>query len=197
MHSLSKAKRLEINPVELDLDYHETFRILTNANLSAIRDKYGYVSITVEDPNTGSYLTALHTESVKNIEKIKYQCTDVSVLAGFYLLLKNYALNQNIEYVEWQVPVSDVMPCRFLLGQEFKIFGYVPAWIPSKEHVGMFEDAVVLTWTSGELKTENIKLLPEGYELLDLINMNNDIPQVPLVLPEIERIISQAQIEIV
>ncbi len=197
MHSLPHAKRLEMNPMELDLNYHETFRILTNAKLSAIRDKYGYVSISIEDSETGSYLTALHTESVKNIEKIKYQCSDVSVLAGFYLLLKNYAISQNVEYVEWQIPVSDAMPCKFLLGQDFKIFGYVPAWIPSNNHVRMFEDAVVLTWTSGELKTENIKLLPEGFELLDLINMNNDISQEPLILPEIERIITPTRIEIV
>ena len=197
MHNLPHRKRLEINPLEQNLDYHETFRILTQAKLSAKRDKYGYVSISIKDPKTGSYLTALHTQSVKNIEKIKYQCSDVSVLAGFYLLLKNYAVDNKIEYVEWQVPVSDVMLCKFLLGQNFKIFGYIPAWIPSKRSVGMFEDTVVFSWTSGELKTKNIKLLPEGYELLDMINMNNDISQEPLVLPEIEQIIDLARIEII
>ncbi len=197
LHNLPHAKRLEMNPMELDLNYYETFRILTNAKLSAIRDKYGYVSISVEDPKTGSYLTAIHTESVKNIEKIKYQCSDVSILAGFYLLLKKYAKSQNIEYVEWQVPVSDGMLCKFLIGQEFKILGYVPAWIPSKENAGMCEDAVVFAWILGELKIDDIKLLPEGYELLDLINMNDDIPQEPLVLPEIERIFTPIRIKIV
>ena len=199
MHNLPHERRLEMTPIKFengDLDYHETFRILTKVKLSATRDKYGYVSISIKDPNTGSYLTALHTESVKNIEKIKYHCTDVSVLAGFYLLLKNYAIRQNIEYVEWQVPVSDAMSCKFLFGQNFKIVGYVPAWIPSKEYVGMYEDVVVLTWTSGELKIENIKLLPEGYELLDLIKMNCDIAQDQVVLPEIEEIITPTQIEI-
>ena len=199
-NNLPQNKRLEMNPVKmdnLDIDYHETFRILTNAKLSAKRDEYGYVSISITDSKTGSYLDALHTESVKNIEKIKYQCSDVSVLAGFYLLLKKYAISQNIEYVEWQVPVSDAMLGKFLLGQNFKIFGYIPAWIPSKSSVGMFEDAVVFTWTSRELKTENIKLLPEGYELLDLIGINNDISQKLLVLPEIERIISPERIEII
>ncbi len=195
MHNLPQVIRFEINSVKQNLDYHETFRILTNAKLSAIKDIYGYVSISIEDPKTGSYLKALHTESVKNIEKIKYQCSNVSILAGFYLLLKNYATSQNIEYVEWQVPVSDSMLCKFLFGQNFKIFGYIPAWIPSKDHIGMFEDAVVLTWTSGELITENIKLLPEGFELLDLINMDYDIIQDPIILPEIEQILNLAPIE--
>jgi hypothetical protein len=200
MHNLPHVKRLEMNPIKfdnIDLDYHETFRILTKVKLSATRDKYGYVSISIQDPITGSYLKAFHTESVKNIEKIKYKCSNVSILAGFYLLLKNYAAVQNVEYLEWQVPVSDAMSCRFLFGQNFKIFGYVPAWIPSRTHFGMFEDAVVLTWISGELKTENIKLLEEGFELLNLIEVNNDILQEPLISPEIEKIIIPSQIEIV
>ena len=200
MHNLPQNNDLEIITLaqsKQNLDYHETFRILTNAKLSATRDKYGYVSISIKDPKTGSYISALHTQSVKNIEKIQYQCSDLSILAGFYLLLKNYAMVQNIEYIEWQVPVSEVMACRFLFGQNFKIFGYVPAWIPSKEHVGMFEDGVVLAWTNGELKTEGIKLLQEGFELLDLININDDILQKPLILPEIEQIITPTQIEIV
>ena len=61
----------------------------------------------------------------------------------------------------------------------------------------MFEDAVVFTWVSGELKIKNIKLLPEGFALLDLINTNYNIPQDPLILPEIEKIITPTQIEIV
>nr|WP_147664605.1 hypothetical protein [Candidatus Prometheoarchaeum syntrophicum]QEE17721.1 hypothetical protein DSAG12_03559 [Candidatus Prometheoarchaeum syntrophicum] len=200
MHNLPHAKRLEMIPLQLeteDLDYHETFRILTKVKLSATRDKYGYVALSIKDPQTGSFLTALHTESVKNIEKIKYHCTDVSVLAGFYLLLKNYSLRQKVEYVEWQVPVSDVVACKFLFGQNFTIMGYIPAWIPSWERVLMFEDAVVFTWTSGDLAIENIKLLPEGEELLDLITMNHDFSQDPLILPEIERIITPTQIEII
>jgi len=197
MHDLPQINRLEMNPIQLDLHYNETFRIITKAKLSAIRDSYGYVSILLEDPKTGSYLTALHTESVKNIEKIKYQCSDVSVLAGFYLLLNKYATDHNIEYIEWQVPVSDKISSKFLLGQNFKILGYVPAWIPSKEHTGMFEDAVVLACITEKLKIENIKLLPEGQELLDMIIKNKKIIQESLILPEIEKIINPAKIKII
>ena len=195
MHNLPHINRLEMIPIELDLNYHETLRIQTKVKLSTTRDSYGYVSISIEDPKTGSYLTALHTESVKNIEKIKFYCSGISILAGFYLLLKKYANDHSIEYIEWQVPVSDSMFCKFLLAQDFKIFGYVPAWIPSKEQTGMFEDAVVLAYITGDLKIENIKLLPEGQALLDLIILNEQIPQEPLVLPEIEKIINPAQIE--
>ncbi|MHA1476518.1 MAG: hypothetical protein ACTSPA_06390 [Promethearchaeota archaeon] len=197
MHDLPQIKRLEMNPIEVDLDNHETFRIITKTKLSAIRGSYGYISISIEDPNTGSYLTALHTESVKNIEKIKYKCSDVSVLAGFYLLLKKYANSHEIEYIEWQVSVSDPLFCKFLLGQNFKILGYVPAWIPSKLHTGMFEDAVVLACITGDLKIKNIQLLPEGQELLDLIIKNKKNHQEPLVLPEFEKIINPTQIEII
>lgn len=89
------------------------------------------------------------------------------------------------------------MSSKFLLGQDFKILGYIPVWIPSKEHTGMFEDAVVLASITGELKIKNIQLLPEGQELLDLIIMNKDIHQEPLILPEIEKIINPTQIEII
>ena len=47
------------------------------------------------------------------------------------------------------ISVSDPLFCKFLLGQNFKILGYVPAWIPSKLHTGMFEDAVVLACITG------------------------------------------------
>ncbi len=196
-NNLPRIKRLEIKQFELDLDleYYEIFRVLNNAKFSAIRDSHGYVSISIEDPKTGSYLKALHTESVKNIEKIKHQCSDSSILAGFYLLLQNYAIYHKIEYVEWQVPVSDAMLCKFLLGQKFKILGYIPAWIQSKEHIGMFNDAVVFAWIPGSFEIENIKLLPEGYQLLDLINSNNNFPQEAFILPEIDGMIIPAQIE--
>ena len=75
--------------------------------------------------------------------------------------------------------------------------GYIPAWIPSKDHAGMFEDAVVLAWIPGEIKIENIQLLPEGQELLDLIITNKVTPQELLVLPEIEKIIGPTSIEII
>ena len=61
----------------------------------------------------------------------------------------------------------------------------------------MFEDAVILACITGELKIENIQLLPEGQELLDLIIMNKDITQKSLLLPEIENIINPAHIEII
>lgn len=197
LHNLPITERLEMNPIELDLDFHETFRVLTNSKLSAVRDKFGYVSISIEDPKTCSFLTALHTESVKNIEKIKYKCSNVSILAGFYSLLKKYANGHEIEYIEWQLPVSDVFSCKFLFGQDFTILGYIPAWIPSKKQADMFEDAVVLAWIPGETEIKNIQLLPEGQELLDLIIANKIVPQTPLVLPEIEKIISPASIEII
>ena len=61
----------------------------------------------------------------------------------------------------------------------------------------MFEDAVVFACITGELKIENIQLLPEGQELLDLIILNKDINQEPLNLPEIEKVINPTQIEII
>ena len=60
----------------------------------------------------------------------------------------------------------------------------------------MCEDTVVFAWISGELIAD-IKLLHEGFELLDLINVINDILLELLILPEIERIIRPTQIEIV
>jgi len=83
------------------------------------------------------------------------------------------------------------------MGSYFKILGYVPAWIPSKLHTGMFEDAVVLACITGDLKIENIQLLPEGQELLDLIIRNKNNNQEPLILPEFEKIINPTQVEII
>ena len=61
----------------------------------------------------------------------------------------------------------------------------------------MFADPIVFAYITGDLKIENIQLLPEGQELLDLIILNNNIPQEPLILPEIEKIINPAQIKII
>ena len=199
MHDLLNAKQLEIDSKKFDntnLDYQETFRIITQIRLLTTRDKYGYVSISIVDPRTSSYLTALHTESVKNIEKIKYNCSDTSVLIGLFLLLMKYADSHEIEYLEWQVSVSEGLFCKFLLEQDFKILGYIPAWIPSKNHTGMFEDAVVLAHIKGELEIKNIQLLPEGHELLDIITMSKLINQEYLILKDTEEIVNPTKIKI-
>ncbi|MHA1583876.1 MAG: hypothetical protein ACTSWL_01355 [Promethearchaeota archaeon] len=157
---------------DIEVDIREVYRVTKNAKSIITKKRFNYYDIEFIDEDTGDYIKALYTPSVKNIEKITYQCSNESILMGLFMLLKNFAKENNVEYIEWQMRASDYVVIDFLLIHDFQVLGYVPAWIPAVNSE-KFEDVVMMGWTHKIPDYDSIKTIEEGYSLLDLILKNN------------------------
>jgi hypothetical protein len=171
VHNLDDVVGVIDNP-ELEVDIYEVDRVTKNATISIKKKRHNYYDIEFTDEHTGSFLKALYTPSVKNIEKITYNCPNESILMGLFMLLKKFAKDRNVEYIEWQIRASDYNLTQFLLIHDFQVQGYVPAWIPTKDQK-KYEDIVMMGWTHKIPNYDSIKTYDEGYSLLDLILSNN------------------------
>ena len=172
VHNLDDIVGVIDNP-EMEVDIAEVYRVTKNAQITITKKQHNYYDIEFADEHTGSFLKALYTPSVKNIEKITYNCPNESVLMGMFLLLKGFAKDRDVEYIEWQIRASDSNLIQFLLVHDFQIQGYVPAWIPCRNDPDKCEDVVMMGWTHKIPNYNSIKTIDEGYDLLDLILSNN------------------------
>ena len=174
---------------DIEVDIREVYRVTKNAKSVITRKRFNYYDIEFTDENTGDFIKALYTPSVRNIEKITYRCSNQSILMGLFMLLKDFAKVKNVEYIEWQIRASDYVVIDFLLIHDFQVLGYVPAWIPAKNS-GKFEDVVMMGWTHKIPDYDSIKTIEEGYSLLDLI-LKNNYPRCELELAMHEVFASQ------
>ena len=157
---------------DIEVDIQEVYRVSRNAKTTIKRKRFDYYDIEFTDEATGDFIKALYTPSVKNIEKITFQCSNESILMGLFMLLKNFAKDKDVEYIEWQMRASDYVVIDFLLIHDFQVLGYVPAWIPAVNSE-KFEDVVMMGWTHKIPDYDSIKTIEEGYSLLNLILKNN------------------------
>ncbi len=139
------------NDNEFIIDPREVLQTMKEINRSYTQDSHGYTHIRLFHQQSGSSLIALHTHSVKNIEKITYQYTNINIMMAFIACLHQYQRNHHIEYIEYCIPVEDTEITQILLTATYKIGGYLPAWIPG---VGgdVFHDAALLFWRAPDVK---------------------------------------------
>ncbi|MHA1672265.1 MAG: hypothetical protein ACTSYI_01430 [Promethearchaeota archaeon] len=177
IHKLDDYVESIDNP-DFEVDIQEVYRVTKNAKIVIKVKEHNYYDLEFTDEHSGSFLKALYTPAVKNIEKITYQSSDDSILMGLFMLLKNFAKSKNVEYIEWQVRASDYNLADFLLIHDFQVQGYVPAWIPAINSE-KFEDVIIMGWTHKIPNYDSIKTYDEGFSLLNLI-LSNHYPRCEL-----------------
>jgi hypothetical protein len=179
MHNFPEAiPSIEACPLTIDKDLLRTF--LPKIQFSFKTDKYGYIEFHFYDLDTHEFLTGLYTPSVHNIEKIRYQANTKEKFMGFCILLQLFAEQNRVEYIEFQIPISEIDNQRYLLENHLIIVGYVPAWLPTEQNM---EDAVVMVWTDRLPCMDSLHLIEEGTELLQLITVSNRLRPLEESIP--------------
>ncbi|MHA1674332.1 MAG: hypothetical protein ACTSYI_11985 [Promethearchaeota archaeon] len=185
MHDFAEdIPSVESCPLKIDKEKLRT--ALSKIQFSHETDKYGYIEFRFHDPDTHEFLTGLYTPTVRNIEKIRYQVNTLEKFMGFCIMLQFFADQHRVEYIEFQIPVSELAHQRYLLENQLIIAGYVPAWLPTKQNTQNKEnkeDAVVLVWTDRLPELDSLQLIEEGHELLDLIAVSSRLRPIEENIP--------------
>ena len=175
-HGLEVESTVEMGTITPKIDPVQVHRVLSGAELLMDCDQYGYIRFTLSDPMTGSTIKGLHTTTVQNIEKLKVECEDPSVLMGLWYRLKQYAKSQKIEYMECILPASALTSQKVLLSMGMAVEGYVPCWMLC-EGLQKYEDAVVLGWSQQPVDEGSMRLTPEGRGLLKKLDREVIAPE--------------------
>ncbi|WP_371806390.1 hypothetical protein [Candidatus Lokiarchaeum ossiferum] len=165
---IQSPKIPQINPCEITSEIEKCMIYIKE-------DKYGYSHITFTLPETHESMTFLHTHTVNNIEKIHFDYHKFSTMLAFMALLMKYAEEKAIEYIEITIPASDIQLTEYFLQSNYNIAGYVPAWIPSKMHPKMMEDAVIFSWHTPHITIPEPKLIMDSIHLTSILDSSNNI----------------------
>jgi hypothetical protein len=185
MHDFTESLPI-IEARQLTIDKDKLRTILSQIEFSFKTDKYEYIEFRFHDPDTHEFLTGLYTPTVRNIEKIRYQVNTSEKFMGFCILLQFFADQHRVEYIEFQIPVSELDHQRYLLENRLIIAGYVPAWLPTnqnKQNMDNKEDAVVLVWTDRLPALDSLQLIEEGKDLLNLIAVSSHLCPIEEIIP--------------
>ena len=115
-----------------------------------------------------SYFLFLHTTTVQNYEKVRYHVNCIEELYVYLTELKRCMLQNNIRYVELFISAYEPEEQQLVHDFGFRARGYIPAW-SYNNILGEFEDQIVFNYYQGEV--ENIELIPQGWELMSLLNI--------------------------
>ena len=141
-----------------------------------IEDKgYGYSQVTFSIPDSSDYMTFLHTKSVFNIEKIEFHYENLSTMAAILEFLTQYATEEHIEYIEFTISAANTHLTEYFLQSQYRIAGYIPAWIHSKHHPNQLEDAVVFSWHAPQIAIQEPKLIPASVHLTSILHNTNQV----------------------
>jgi hypothetical protein len=119
-------------------------------------------------------LRKINVRGIENLLEVMvdhYHAVSPDALLALIGYLSFYIQMNQIEYVEWQVAVSDLIAQRILKDWGFHIFGYLLAWEP-KPTLDTFEDVVVFGWSKILPEISQIQLLPDGLALAMKIMQN-------------------------
>ncbi|MFX0026841.1 MAG: hypothetical protein ACFE8M_10530 [Candidatus Hermodarchaeota archaeon] len=152
----------------LHLDIDCIKRFFENVRCEVEGDKYGYQHFKFTIVGTNSSFTFLHNTHIQNFEKANYTVQSLEELFVFIEYLKKYMRENNIRYCEMFISAYKPEHQQLFYDAGFRARGYVPCWkyIPDKK---IFEDYIVFNYFEG--KIEHIDLLPQGYELLNCIEV--------------------------
>jgi MoaA/NifB/PqqE/SkfB family radical SAM enzyme len=165
------AGKPALNEMILNPNTWEINELVNRMHLTTSLDSHGYETILIKDPEDPfTQLTALHTTSVHNIEKIAYSAPSLEAKIALIWMLQIYINMHEIEYCEWWVPSSDLSQIRSLIDYGFGILGYVPAWSPVAADSHVFEDVAILGWSRIPLDRSKLRLIPEGNTFLNIFN---------------------------
>ena len=152
----------------LKLDRDHIKKLFEKVNWEVERDKYGYQHCKITIAGTDSYFTFLHNTCIQNFEKADYQVQSLEELFVFIEFLKRYMRENTIRYCEMFISAYQPEYQQLFYNAGFRARGYVPCWkyLPEQDK---FEDFIVFNYFEGNI--EHIDLLPQGYELLNCIEV--------------------------
>ena len=152
----------------LNLDFNYIKGIFEKVRCEVEDDKYGYQHFKFTIAGTDSYFTFLHNTHIQNFEKADYSVQSLEELFVFIEFLKKFMKENTIRYCEMFISAYQPKHQQLFYDAGFRARGYVPCWkyIPQQNR---FEDYIVFNYFEG--KIEYIDLLPQGYELLNCIEV--------------------------
>ncbi|MFW9947128.1 MAG: hypothetical protein ACFFDX_09900 [Candidatus Odinarchaeota archaeon] len=150
----------------LDLDKVEHF--YGRIECAVEDDKYGYQHVKFTLSKTDSYFTILHNTNIQNLEKAHYKVQSLEELLVFIEFLKKYMKENTIRYCEIFISAFQPEHQQIFYNAGFRARGYVPCWKYIPE-LNKFEDFLVFNYFEGNI--EQIDLLPQGYELLNCVEI--------------------------
>jgi hypothetical protein len=175
-HNFNDYPQIE-GDVKLSIEKHHIAQNYKDCTMFIAEDKFGYNRVKIFNEETGEYLKFLHTKSVHNIEKVEFRYEDLSMMATFIAVLAQYAQTEKIEYIEITTEASNTSLIEFFLQSNYKIAGYIPAWIKSLDESGKFVDAVVFSWNTPHKKIPAPQLIPESQHLTSILYYSNIITE--------------------
>jgi len=151
-----------------ELDQEKINELRSKINRKVSKDKHGYEHFCLTFRGSKSYFSFLHTPSVKNYEKAKYQVDSLEEFHVFIEEVKKCMDEQEIRYCEIFTSAHKPEHQKVLFEFGFKARGYVPCWyLNVKEQ--FYEDSVVFNYHKGNI--EQIELLDQGKELFSMIGL--------------------------
>ena len=166
LHNLGK---FSIVPGDLELDIDKVNQLRKLVRLTILEDdhKYQHVSFTI--PGSNAKFSFLHTPHIQNCEKVKYQFSSNEEFFVFLEYFTQFMRDHRIRYSEIFISAYDPNLQKIINSFGFHARGYVPCWEYNKEQ-GKFEDYIIFNWYKG--KISDLFLLPEGTQLLEMIQQN-------------------------
>ena len=150
--------------LELDIDKVEQLRKKVKITISQDKHQYRHVSFAILGSN--SRFKILHTPHIQNCEKVEYQFSSNEEFFVFLEYFTHYMQENKIRYSELFVSAYDPDLQKIINTFGFHARGYVPCWEYNNNHE-KFEDYIIFNWYEGKLS--DLCLLPEGAQLLDMI----------------------------
>ena len=155
--------------IKLDQEKIEQLRCRFISNSSM--DGYGYETHYFKFRGLESYFTFLHTASIQNYEKAEYRVNCLEELYVFLEEVKKCIKEQEIRYCEFFVSAYEPEYQELFFEFGFHARGYAPCfWYNDRENC--YEDQVIFNLYKGKL--EQMDLLPQGLELLELLDLKID-----------------------
>ena len=167
-------KKFNLGPVEFNYQSIELKKDL----LEKLRSEFvkssqiitvGYEKFTFSYKKSDSFFQLIYTPWLNNIEKIEYKVKNLEELAVFIEELQKLTKIFNIRYVEVYVSAYEPLQQKLFCESGLSPRGYVPSWKYNAE-LDAFEDYILFNHYKSEIK--NIILLPEGLELLEVLNLD-------------------------
>jgi hypothetical protein len=150
----------------------EIHKLINQAKITKNIIEFRYREITIEIP--GAHLSLLYTPQIAAFEKMKWIVTSDTQFIALNQVLEQIMHELHITYCEWFIPVDQIAATEILFQNGYHALGYVPSW--EKTENDQFSDCVImarhLEFTADQQKT--IQLLPQGFELLNLILSQTD-----------------------
>ena len=168
-------KRYNLGPIQivmphLNLDLQKICSLKNQVSRKIEQDKYGYVTIKLTIQDTGSYFKFLYTPLVQNFEKTKYNVHSLEELFVFIRNFKKCMKEFKVRYSEVFVSAYEPEHQKMFLDIGLMPRGYVPSWKYNYKKKN-FEDSILFNYYQGNVD-KNLKLIEEGKELLNYIQLN-------------------------